>query len=95
MAETIAATASIEVVDLRTIWPVDADTVLDSVARTSRALVLQEASRVDRRRRRPRLADRPRGLRALDAPVAVVAAPDSPIPYAPELEDAYLPSAAG
>jgi pyruvate/2-oxoglutarate/acetoin dehydrogenase E1 component len=30
----------------------------------------------------------------MDAPIAVVAAPDSPIPYAPELEDAYLPSAA-
>ena len=35
------------------------------------------------------------GFTLLDAPVVVVAAPDSPVPYAPELEDAYLPSAAG
>src|SRR5581483_6258010 len=37
--------ADVEVVDLRTVWPPDLDTVLDSVARTSRVLVLQEASR--------------------------------------------------
>ena len=94
VAGQLAGTASVEVVDLRTIWPIDAGTVLESIARTSRALVLQEASQSTG------VADDVVSLIAreafalLDAPIAVVAAPDSPIPYAPGLEDAYLPSAA-
>ncbi len=95
VAEKLAASASIEVVDLRTVWPVDADTVLDSVARTSRALVLQEASAsIGVADALVSLIAR-EGFTSMDAPISVVAAPDSPIPYAPELEDAYLPSAAG
>ena len=94
MAEAYADKASIEVVDLRTIWPIDAGTVLESVARTSRAIVLQEASQsIGVADSVVSLIAR-EGFTLLDAPVVVVAAPDSPVPYAPELEDAYLPSAA-
>ncbi len=84
--------AQIEVLDLRTLWPLDEPAILRSVARTSRLLVLQEASRsqgvaahVAALAARGAFAD-------LDAPIAVSAAPDTPVPYAPELEDAYLPS---
>ena len=93
VADALAGTASVEVVDLRTIWPIDAGTVLESVARTSRAVVLQEASQS------LGVADTVvsliarEGFTMLDAPIVVVAAPDAPVPYAPELEDAYLPSA--
>jgi 2-oxoisovalerate dehydrogenase E1 component beta subunit len=82
----------VEVLDLRTLWPLDAALVLESVARTSRLLVLQEAPRSDG------LADTVlslvarEGFENLDAPPAVVAPPDTPVPFAPELEDAYLPS---
>ena len=83
----------VEVLDLRTLWPLDEQAVLESVARTSRVLVLQEASAASG------VAGHVLGLVArlgfeqLDAPPALVAAPDTPVPFAPELEDAYLPSA--
>jgi acetoin:2,6-dichlorophenolindophenol oxidoreductase subunit beta len=82
----------VEVLDLRTLWPLDGTLVLESVARTSRVLVLQEAPRSDG------VADTVvslvarEGFENLDAPPAVVAAPDTPVPFAPELEDAYQPS---
>ena len=94
VAEKLAATASVEVVDLRTIWPLDIDTVLESVARTSRALVLQEASQSIGVADTVVSVIAREGCTTLDAPIAVVAAPDTPVPYAPELEDAYLPSVA-
>jgi 2-oxoisovalerate dehydrogenase E1 component beta subunit len=95
VAEQLTGTISVEVVDLRTIWPIDAGTVLESVARTSRALVLQEASRsIGAANLIVSLIAR-EGFSLLDAPVAVVAPPDTPVPYAANLEDAYLPSAAG
>src|SRR5664279_2964531 len=43
-AEELAAEASVELLDLRTVWPLDSDAILASLARTSRACVLQEAS---------------------------------------------------
>src|SRR5262245_50285890 len=44
-ADELSGEAEVEVVDLRTVWPLDMETVLESLARTSRLLVLQEASR--------------------------------------------------
>jgi pyruvate/2-oxoglutarate/acetoin dehydrogenase E1 component len=83
----------VEVLDLRTLWPFDRDAVLESVGRTSRALVLQEPARSSG------VADHilallaTEGFELLDAPPVVLAPPDTPVPFAPELEDAYLPSA--
>ena len=83
----------VEVLDLRTVWPFDGEAVLESVAKTSRLLVLQEAPETSG------VAGHILGLvgreafELLDAPPALVAAPDTPVPFAPELEDAYLPSA--
>jgi 2-oxoisovalerate dehydrogenase E1 component beta subunit len=94
VAGALAERLDVEVVDLRTIWPLDAATVLASVARTSRLLVLQEAARsIGAANHVVSLVAR-EGFATLDAPIAVVAPPDTPVPYAPELEDAYLPSAA-
>jgi 2-oxoisovalerate dehydrogenase E1 component beta subunit len=81
----------VEIVDLRTVWPYDADAVLDSLARTSRVLVLQEAAGSSG------VADHilsliaREGFELLDAPPALVAPPDTPVPFSPELEDAFLP----
>jgi len=91
-AAELADEVSLEVVDLRTIWPLDSDAILASVARTSRALVLQEAARsIGAADHVVSLIAR-EGFSDLDAPVAVHAPPDTPVPFAPELEDAYLPS---
>lgn len=89
-----AVGASVEVVDLRTIWPLDVDTVLASVAKTTRVLVLQEAARSTGAADHVVSLIAREGFERLDAPVAVHAPPDTPVPYAPELEDAYLPSVA-
>ena len=78
--------------DLRTVWPLDADAILESVGRTSRVLVLQEASRSSGAAAQVLSLIAREGFELLDAPPALHAAPDTPVPFAPELEDAYLPS---
>ncbi len=82
----------VEVLDLRTLWPLDRDTILSSLARTSRVLVLQEASRSTGAAGQVLSLVAREGFQLLDAPPALHAPPDTPVPYAPELEDAYLPS---
>lgn len=86
--------ADIEILDLRTVWPFDAEAVLRSLAKTSRVLVLQEASRSTGIAGLVLSLIAREGFESLDAPPALHAPPDTPVPFAPELEDAYLPSAA-
>jgi pyruvate/2-oxoglutarate/acetoin dehydrogenase E1 component len=82
----------VEVLDLRTLWPFDREAVLDSIGRTSRALVLQEAARSAGVASHVLALLAADGFELLDAPAVVLAPPDTPVPFAPELEDAYLPS---
>jgi 2-oxoisovalerate dehydrogenase E1 component beta subunit len=94
-AEALAGEGiELEVLDLRTLKPMDETAILASVARTNRALVLSEeplsggvAGDVA-----ARIAER--AFWSLDAPVARVGCPDTPVPYSPPLEEAYLPNAA-
>jgi len=83
----------VEIVDLRTLWPLDEQTILASVEKTSRVLVLQEASRSSGVAGHVLSLVAREAFDLLDAPPALVAAPDTPVPFAPELEDAYIPSA--
>ena len=83
----------VEVLDLRTLWPLDREAVLDSIGRTSRALVLQEAARSAGVASHVLALLAAEGFELLDAPPVVLAPPNTPVPFAPELEDAYLPSA--
>ena len=92
-AAALEGEADVEVVDLRTVWPPDATTVLESVARTARVLVLQEAARSIGVAGLVLSLVAREGFELLDAPPALHAPPDTPVPFAPELEDAYLPSA--
>jgi 2-oxoisovalerate dehydrogenase E1 component beta subunit len=84
--------AQIEVVDLRTIWPLDEGTILASVEKTSRVLVLQEAARSTGAAGIILSLLARHAFEHLDAPPALHAPPDTPVPFAPELEDAYVPS---
>lgn len=82
---------SVEVVDLRSLLPLDEDAVLESVRRTSRVLVLHEACRsygpgAELAARIGELA-----FEYLDAPVRRLASLDTPVPFAPPLERAFLP----
>lgn len=94
-AEQLAAEGiSAEVIDVRTIAPLDAETICASVARTGRAVVVEESPR------RCGLAAEIASVicentfDALRHPVARVTAANSPVPFSPPLEDAYLPAVA-
>jgi 2-oxoisovalerate dehydrogenase E1 component len=92
-AEALAAEGvSAEVVDLRTLVPLDVETVLDSLKRTGRALVVHEALLTGGFGAEvvARLADA--GFRYLDAPLRRVAYPDRPSPYARPLEQRLMPN---
>ena len=80
-----------EVVDLRTLVPLDEETVIDSVRRTSRALVVHEAQLTGGfgAEVAARIADA--AFAWLDAPVRRLAYPDRPSPYARVLEQALMP----
>ncbi|MEQ5777479.1 alpha-ketoacid dehydrogenase subunit beta [Thalassospira sp. NFXS8] len=82
-----------EIIDLRTLSPIDMDTVLESVEMTGRLVCVDEAN--------PRCsiaADisanvAQDGFNDLKAPIQMVTAPHSPVPFSPSLEDIYIPSA--
>lgn len=81
----------VEVLDLRTIVPLDREAVLESLRRTNRLLVVQEAvTDFGVGAELAALAVR-EGFWSLDAPVGRVGAPYSPAPYAPTLEGAWIP----
>jgi pyruvate dehydrogenase E1 component beta subunit len=95
-AAEMLSTESIEceVVDLRTLSPLDLDTVLESVEQTGRLVCVDEAT--------PRCniaADvsaqvAQRAFPSLRSGIEMVTAPHTPVPFSPVLEDAYIPSAA-
>jgi pyruvate/2-oxoglutarate/acetoin dehydrogenase E1 component len=81
---------SAEVVDLRTLRPLDVDTVLASVARTNRLLAVEEGPRTGGWATGLLGAVAERGLHDLDD-AWIVATGETPIPYSPTLEDAFIP----
>jgi 2-oxoisovalerate dehydrogenase E1 component beta subunit len=92
-AEQAAARGtSVEVLDLRTLAPLDADTVLESVRRTGRAIVLHEAPRTCGYGAELAALLAEKALTSLVAPIVRVTGYDTPFPYT--LEHAYLPDAA-
>jgi 2-oxoisovalerate dehydrogenase E1 component beta subunit len=83
---------SAEIIDMRTLLPIDEETILASVQKTSKVILLHEdvltggvggeiAARIAER-----------AFEHLDGPIVRLAAPDTPIPYSPPLEDAFLPN---
>ena len=85
---------SVEVVDLRTLAPIDRDTVLASVAKTSRVLLLHEATLTGGIGGELAAIIASEGFEYLDAPIARLGSLDTPVPYAPALEAAFLPGVA-
>jgi acetoin:2,6-dichlorophenolindophenol oxidoreductase subunit beta len=81
-----------EVVDLRTLRPLDLDTVLESVSRTNRLLAVEEGPRTGGWATGVLGAVAEQGLHDLDD-AWIVATDETPIPYSPTLEDAYIPDA--
>jgi pyruvate/2-oxoglutarate/acetoin dehydrogenase E1 component len=90
-ADRLAASGvEAEVVDLRTIRPVDIETVLASVAKTNRVAVVEEGPLTGGWAGEVLALIAEHGLGDLDDAWRIATA-DSPIPYSPPLEDAFLP----
>jgi pyruvate/2-oxoglutarate/acetoin dehydrogenase E1 component len=83
-----------EVVDLRTIVPLDEETVLASVEKTGRALVVYESHRFLGVGAEVAATIAEKAFEHLDAPVERLAPPSTPVPFSPPLEDAFLPQVA-
>jgi pyruvate/2-oxoglutarate/acetoin dehydrogenase E1 component len=83
---------SVEVVDLRTLRPLDLATVLESVAKTNRVLAVEEGPRTGGWSTGLLGAVAEEGLHDLDD-AWILATDETPIPYSPALEDAFLPDA--
>ena len=81
-----------EVLDLRTLAPLDRDAILASVAKTNRALLLYEARRTGGIGGELAAIIAEEAFEYLDAPIVRVASEDVPVPYAPPLEAAFLPN---
>ena len=94
-AEVLAGEGiSCEVIDLRTVQPLDIDTVVESARKTNRIVVVHEAVRFGGLGAEIAAQVQEHAFDHLDAPVARVGAPFSPIPFSPSLESVYVPSAA-
>ena len=95
VADKLAAEGiSVEVVDPRTISPLDEQSILESVEWTGRVVIVDEsASRVGFAHDVAALIAS-RGFHALKAPIELVTPPHTPVPFAPSLEQAWVPNAA-
>jgi 2-oxoisovalerate dehydrogenase E1 component beta subunit len=85
---------SAEIVDLRTVYPLDEETILRSIEKTSRALVLSESYRFVGIGAEVASVIAERAFEHLDAPVVRLSPPNLPVPFSPPLEDAFLPQVA-
>jgi pyruvate/2-oxoglutarate/acetoin dehydrogenase E1 component len=83
--------ASVEIIDLRSVLPWDKQAVLESVTKTSKVLVLHEDTRTGGFGAEIAATIAEEAFEQLDAPVKRIAAPDTPVPFSPPLEKAFIP----
>ncbi|MBA2334206.1 MAG: alpha-ketoacid dehydrogenase subunit beta [Pyrinomonadaceae bacterium] len=81
----------VEVIDLRSLAPLDKEAILATVKKTNRVMILQEASLTGGIGGELSAIIAEEAFEWLDAPVIRVASIDSPVPFAPQMEDYYLP----
>jgi 2-oxoisovalerate dehydrogenase E1 component beta subunit len=87
---------SVEVVDLRSLKPLDTDTILESVKHTGKMLIVHEDNMTGGVGAEVAAVVAENAFDYLDGPVTRLCGPDIPtMPYAPTLEDAYMPNTDG
>jgi pyruvate/2-oxoglutarate/acetoin dehydrogenase E1 component len=84
--------AVVEVLDLRSLVPLDEEAILDSVARCSKVVIIDEANQTCAAGAQVAALIAEKGFEDLDGPIVRVATPDVPIPFSPPLEAAVLPN---
>ncbi len=84
---------SIEVLDLRTLKPLDEAAILATARKTGKVLIVHEANRTCGVGGEVAALIAEQAFDSLDGPITRVAAPDTPVPYSPLLEDAHRPDA--
>jgi 2-oxoisovalerate dehydrogenase E1 component beta subunit len=84
---------SVEIVDLRTLLPLDKETILASIEKTSKALIVHEDTRTLGVGAEVAAILAEEAFDLLDGPIVRVTAPDTPVPFSPPLEKAFLPDA--
>ena len=95
VADRLAADAiQVSVLDLRSLAPLDKDAVLAVARHCSRVLIVHEDSRTGGIGESIAAIIQEEAFESLDAPVRVLGAPDTPVPYSPPLEEYFLPSEA-
>ncbi len=91
-AERLAGEGTeLEIIDLRSLRPLDIETIVESVRRTGRVLIVHEAPRFGGLAGEITAQINEEAFEWLDAPVRRVTALDTPVPYSPPLEEYYLP----
>jgi 2-oxoisovalerate dehydrogenase E1 component beta subunit len=84
----------VEILDLRTLLPLDEDAIIASVRKTNRLLIVHEDTRTGGIAGEIAMRVNEKGFEWLDAPILRVTAIDTPVPYSPPLEDYFLPQVA-
>jgi len=94
-AESLAEQDQIElhILDLRSLQPLDKEAILEAVARTNRVVIVHEANLTGGIGGEVAALISEHGFESLDAPIKRVAAIDTPTPYAPVMEEYFMPSA--
>ncbi|MFQ5668956.1 MAG: alpha-ketoacid dehydrogenase subunit beta [Acidobacteriota bacterium] len=81
-----------EVLDLRTLLPLDREAILESATRSGKVIVLHEATRTGGLGGEVAAIIAEEAFDSLDGPIVRITAPDTPVPYSPPLETFFLPS---
>jgi 2-oxoisovalerate dehydrogenase E1 component beta subunit len=81
----------LEVIDLRTLVPLDRETILEAVNRVNKVMILHEDTRTGGMGGEIAALVAEEAFDDLDGPIMRVTAPDTPVPYSPPLEDAFIP----
>jgi len=84
---------SAEVIDVRTLQPLDLTTIVESVKRTSRLIIASDDVKTGGVGAEISASVSENAFGYLDAPIARIACPDTPIPFSPSLEQLYMPNA--
>jgi pyruvate dehydrogenase E1 component beta subunit len=84
---------SAEVIDIRTLQPLDLDTIVESVKKTSRLVIASDDIKTGGIGAEISAAVTEVAFDYLDAPILRIACPDTPIPFSPPLEQMYMPNA--